>query len=153
MNYRNTIQRDMVFCAVQSLDHPSAEEVYLAIAARYPTISKATVYRNLRLLVEQGKLRRVALPDSADHYDFTLSRHYHISCKRCGKVVDAEWPYMHSLLEQLPSSHGFLIEEHDLILRGLCPDCQQKGLPDKPSVSSCPSAAPKQNIQIWRNRK
>lgn len=124
MTHRNTIQRDMVLEAVHKLNHPSADEVFRVIQSSYPAISRATVYRNLGLLVEQGRLRRVSLPDLADHFDITLPGHYHIACKGCGKVVDAELPYMSTLLDGLSRPHGFVVDEHDIVLRGYCPDCQ-----------------------------
>ena len=48
MQTRNTVQRQIVLQAVRSLhDHPTADSVYAVIAAEHPSISKATVYRNL----------------------------------------------------------------------------------------------------------
>ena len=125
MNSRNTIQRDMVFDAVACLDHPTADEVYRTVIGQQPTVSRATVYRNLGLLVERGKLRRVSVPSGADHYDTTLAEHYHVSCRLCGRVADVEYPYMGELLAQIPVPPGFHIEEHDLFLRGVCRDCMQ----------------------------
>ena len=55
MQTRNTVQRQIVLQAVRSLhDHPTADSVYAVIAAEHPSISKATVYRNLNQLALQG---------------------------------------------------------------------------------------------------
>ena len=55
MKNRNTLQRRLVLETVRRMrNHPTAEEIYLAIAAENPLISEATVYRNLKLLSEQG---------------------------------------------------------------------------------------------------
>ncbi|MDD6142906.1 MAG: transcriptional repressor, partial [bacterium] len=67
MARRNTIQRSLVLEAVNRLhSHATADEVYEEIIQEYPTISKATVYRNLNLLSEMGEIRRLEIPGSAD---------------------------------------------------------------------------------------
>ena len=54
-NSRNTIQRQLVLSAVRQLqNHPTADEVYQKVQKSCPTISRATVYRNLKLLAEEG---------------------------------------------------------------------------------------------------
>ena len=39
--------------------HATTEEVYEFIKKEHPTIGKGTVYRNLGILVEEGKLERL----------------------------------------------------------------------------------------------
>ena len=53
MQTRNTIQRQIVLQAVNQMhNHPTADAIYAVIAAQHPTISKATVYRNLNQLYQ-----------------------------------------------------------------------------------------------------
>ena len=59
--------------------HVTANEVYESIKEAYPTIGKGTVYRNLDILVEEGALRKVEVPDGPNRYDFTLKNHYHVT--------------------------------------------------------------------------
>ena len=57
MQTRNTIQRQIVLQAVNQMhNHPTADAIYAVIAAQHPTISKATVYRNLNQLAAQGEI-------------------------------------------------------------------------------------------------
>ena len=71
MQTRNTVQRQIVLQAVRSLhDHPTADSVYAVVAAEHPSISKATVYRNLNQLALQGEILRVPVPTGADRFDF-----------------------------------------------------------------------------------
>ena len=80
---RNTIQKDLVRNAVYEMKrHVTANEVYEFIKEEYPTIGKGTVYRNLDILVEEGALRKVEVPDGPNRFDFTLKNHY---------------PYMHQM--------------------------------------------------------
>ena len=63
MQTRNTIQRQIVLQAVNQMhNHPTADAIYAVIAAQHPTISKATVYRNLNQLAAQGEILRVPVP-------------------------------------------------------------------------------------------
>lgn len=126
MKQRNTVQRTLVMEAAKALHHPTADEIYHKIAAAHPTVSRGTVYRNLSLLVGQGALRKVAVPDAADRFDITLQDHYHIQCRVCGRVADADLPYQTGLLSRVGNSGGYRVEDHDIILRGVCPDCQRQ---------------------------
>lgn len=91
MAKRNTIQRSLVLEAVNKLHcHATADEVYEEIIKEHPTISKATVYRNLNLLSEMGEIRRLQIPGSADRYDHISRNHCHVKCKVCGRVFDVD---------------------------------------------------------------
>ena len=73
---RNTVQRQIILEAIQNMDtHPTVEEVFLQIHKTHPTISKATIYRNLRLLAGRGEIRQVSLPDEADRFDKRTGQH------------------------------------------------------------------------------
>lgn len=88
MQTRNTIQRQIVLQAVNQIhNHPTADAIYAVIAAQHPTISKATVYRNLNQLAAQGEILRVPVPTGADHFDFNIKPHYHVRCTKCGGVL------------------------------------------------------------------
>ncbi len=122
---RNTIQRNLVLSAVRALSqHPTAEEIYQAILTDYPAISRATVYRNLNLLAQNGEIRRVQVADGADRFDYDHRPHYHIRCRRCGRVFDRRIPYQ-SQLSGSPSDDGFVVESHDIVFAGICPDCNK----------------------------
>jgi len=125
---RNTNQRAIIYDTVSRMhSHPSAETVYEEIKKKYPGIGRATVYRQLRDLAKEGKLRCVALSVGADRFDFTLRAHSHIVCQRCGRVEDISFaePQPLDFPPDDPVS-GFLIEGCDTIYRGLCPACRDQ---------------------------
>ena len=131
MNRRNTIQRDLVLGAVRELGcHATAEEVYGHIAENYPSISKGTVYRNLAVLVDEGAIRRVEIPQAADCFDHVCERHYHVRCVACGKVYDVDMEWMGDLTERVRDMHGFDFLEYDLVFKGVCPACKDKAAAD-----------------------
>lgn len=122
---RHTIQRDIVLQAVLSLGgHCSAEEVYALVAPAHPHISRATVYRNLRLLAQEGRIGRVLVPDAPDRYEAPQQPHYHVKCLRCGKLADVGMPYMETLAQGVFDAHGYQIQSHSIVFYGICPACQ-----------------------------
>lgn len=124
---RNTLQRDMVLNAVQSLhNHPTADEIFGHIRRNYPNISKGTVYRNLNLLVDQGLVCRVShLNNSPDRFDFDLSPHYHFQCKECNCVYDVQIPNAVDLSSQVVLPENFTYESYEVTFSGICSHCQK----------------------------
>ncbi len=122
---RNTVQKRIVLLAANQLDHPSADKVFEATVLQCPHISKATVYRILNNLAQDSKLQRINIPGGADIYDKTLEKHYHFYCVKCGRVTDAPIEYMPSLDKDVG---GCRVISHQLILKGICPECNKKGV-------------------------
>ena len=127
MQTRNTLQKDIILKAVNRLhNHPTADMVYEEVARDFPRISKATVYRNLNQMAQQGLILRIQLPNSADRYDFNTEGHYHLKCIECGQVYDIDLPYMEQLNKLDLGDQGFTIEDHNIIFEGKCPFCNNK---------------------------
>ena len=122
---RNTVQRQIVLDAVKKLNtHPSVEEIYTFIHSEHPSISKSTVYRNLRNLEEGGSLRYISMPDGPPRYDLNYSNHYHFRCKGCERIYDVEIAYLEGINDQVQSMHGFDVGEHDVVFTGFCITCK-----------------------------
>ena len=124
---KNTIQKDLVRNAVYEMKrHVTANEVYEFIKEAYPTIGKGTVYRNLDILVEEGALRKVEVPDGPNRFDFTLKNHYHVRCVKCGEVLDVDMDEIPDLLERIHNTHGIEFLDYDISFKGICPKCREK---------------------------
>ena len=124
---RNTIQKDLVRNTVYEMRrHVTANEVYEFIKEAYPTIGKGTVYRNLDILVEEGALRKVEVPDGPNRFDFILKNHYHVRCVNCGEISDVDMDEILGLLEKIHDTHGTDFLGYDILFKGICPKCQKK---------------------------
>ncbi len=125
---RNTLQKSIVSEVFDSMtNHPSAGMVYDAVHERYPSISRATVYRILAEAAEEGTIRRLKLRDASDRYDLTLKEHHHITCKSCGHVADITVELDDNSLSSLAKAgEGFSIEECHVEFFGLCEKCQKQ---------------------------
>jgi Fe2+ or Zn2+ uptake regulation protein len=106
--------------------HPTVDEIYTAVHEAHPTISKTTVYRNLRHLAENGTIRQISISDGLERYDARTYLHNHFKCKICGVIHDVEMAYMESLDENIKGKYGFQIDEHHVVFTGVCPSCQEK---------------------------
>ena len=110
----------MAFLTKQA-GHPTAVEIFEAVNRVDPRSSRATIYNNLRDLVQAGLIREVAMEGRAARFDTKGMRHHHFICDRCGKVEDIEWygvprPGLGSLGKRI-------LRECELIFRGLCIKC------------------------------
>jgi Fur family peroxide stress response transcriptional regulator len=101
--------------------HPTAAEIFEAVNLLDPRSSKATVYNNLRDLVQAGLVREVAVEGRAARFDAKGARHHHFICDRCGSVEDLEW---YEVRKPAARSLGKrVVRECELIFRGLCTQC------------------------------
>ena len=123
---RDTKQRRLVYDSVMSrCDHPNADDIYTQAHAADPRLSKGTVYRNLKVLSENGDVLHVKIPGT-DRYDRNVYPHYHVLCTVCGKVVDAPLVYSPELDAAVSENTGFAIDTHRTVFEGICPECQKK---------------------------
>ena len=124
---RQTIQKGLIWDAVSEADnHPNAEQIYDTIVNKHPSISRATVYRNLNMLVDEGRVKRVRVLGGPDHFDRTLGKHYHIQCTYCKQVSDIELQDDIVLNSDSMDTHGYELKSYELVFNGICPDCQKK---------------------------
>ena len=100
--------------------HPSAAQVYARVRRRLPRVSLATVYRNLRSLVEEGWLVPVEVPGEPARYEPAGKRHHHhFRCRRCDRLFE-----LGGCRRPVPRApKGFVVESHELTLYGRCASC------------------------------
>lgn len=124
---RNTYQRDLIRTVMNdNFDHPTADEIYELVRKIDSKISRGTVYRNLKILVENNEIIHYHSPFGPDHYDSKITPHYHCLCKKCGKLFDSGISYQENLNKANLSLDGFKLEYHDLVFVGVCKECNEK---------------------------
>ena len=86
---RSTVQRQIILDTLNSTNtHPSVDELYSEIKKKHPSISKATVYRNMRQLADIGKILQIAVENDVSRYDGNTEAHQHFICDSCGGIFD-----------------------------------------------------------------
>ena len=127
-----THQRQVLYEVMRGMEgHPSPEEVYERVKKRIPSISLATVYKNLHLFIETGIFREVSLHHGSLRVEMNDRRHHHLVCTVCKAIADVEEDELggvvsrpHQPLEKLPG--GFLAERFTIDVLGRCIACQTK---------------------------
>ena len=128
-NIRITPQRYAILeYLVESRMHPTADDIYKALADRFPNMSAATVYNNLRLFVKIGFVKELAYGDASSRFDFSNTQHYHAICESCGKIVDLYYPVLDDVEMVAETLTGFQVSHHRMEVYGICPECLEKGV-------------------------
>ncbi|MEP6901066.1 MAG: transcriptional repressor [Actinomycetota bacterium] len=121
-----TKQREVVLQVIrEEPEHLTANEVFDKAKKILPGISFATVYNSLRYLKEAGHIAEISFGNGASRFDSMTSRHDHAICTKCGKLVDMEIELPLEIINFAAEFSKFKPESLELILRGLCPDCNQ----------------------------
>jgi len=126
LGQRHTRQRDAILQAIAEAKGPvSIQQILVrAQAALGGSMGIATVYRTLNLLQESKRIQTVILPDGQTCYERSgLGHHDHFQCKRCRNVYDLEVCPLH-LASGTIIPGGYMVEDHEMTLYGLCPACQ-----------------------------
>lgn len=119
---RSTRQRGAIQQVIAEAGRPLSPQEILALAQeRVPNLGIATVYRNLKLLVDAQQLVVVELPGYSPRFEAVGQLpHHHFQCRDCDRVFDvphAEGDSVHAV------PRGFKVEHHELTLYGVCRDC------------------------------
>ena len=107
---RNSKQRDLILNIINNAyTHPTAEEVYYKAREEISNISLGTVYRNLDTLTKNGDIRRI--------------NHAHFVCNNCSVILDIPREFLQNLNE----ISGNKVHSYDIIFKGICKNCLNKG--------------------------
>lgn len=119
---RVTRQRCAIASAIDDANRPLSPLEVLEIAQKsVQGLGIATVYRNLRLLVDEARIAPVYLPGESPRYESAAhAHHHHFQCTACSRVFD-----VHDCPGDLAglAPEGFVVQRHELTLYGHCPDC------------------------------
>lgn len=124
--YRMTPQRQLVWEALRNAQHHlTAEQIHEAVSRTVPEFNLASVYRTLGLLAELGLAKEVQLGDSAGHWEVAHpDDQFHLVCRRCHSVIHHPGDLVERIRTHLGTDHDFLAEDVDLVVHGVCADCQ-----------------------------
>ena len=130
MQQRQTIQKQIVIETLDKLKHVkghlSIDEIYSAINENYSSISKTTVYRNVRQLAETGMIKQVTLEDGLERYDLNIHDHHHFTCVQCETIYDVEIHGLQDFSACLEEDYGFTAEKVNLSFTGVCKTCKNE---------------------------
>ena len=107
--------------------HPSVEDIYGQIRKDFPTMSLATVYRNILLIKSLGEVLELGFPDGSNRYDGNRPNpHPHVICIKCKKIVDPDVESVDEMKKEVAEETHFQILNHRLDFFGICSECLAK---------------------------
>jgi Fe2+ or Zn2+ uptake regulation protein len=125
--YRVTPQRQLILDAICALGgHVTADAVYERVHAITPALNRATVYRTLAFLSEQGILNPRVFEDG--HLEYELAGpepHHHLICRACGAEIQIHHDEVEDFFAHIAEEHEFIIESRHLTLFGTCRPCNE----------------------------
>jgi Fur family peroxide stress response transcriptional regulator len=125
---RLTPQRDVLLRALsETTGHPTADDLVKKVRKVLPTVSHATVYRNVQELVRAGLIGTLERSGAAVQFEINPDHHHHFMCRRCGQVWDVYLDQVAVTLNRQRSPlKGFQIDRRDVQLQGLCARCRDR---------------------------
>ena len=119
-----THQRQKIYEALVSRPgHYTPEEIYEHVKQELPSISLATIYKNLRTFVQAGMLRDVSPHSGAWRVDANTAPHHHLICTRCHSITDLDIDLLEPVKLQGKLPSGFRLEKFNVEVQGVCKSC------------------------------
>ena len=108
----------------RSEGHPSVEKIYEQLLYDFPTMSLATVYRNVMLIKSLGEVLELGFADGSNRYDGNKPYpHPHVICIQCHKIIDPDLAGLRDMTKEVAVETGFEILTHRLDFFGICSNC------------------------------
>jgi Fur family ferric uptake transcriptional regulator len=124
VSLRVTRPRLAVLTAVHGHPHADTDSIIGVVRGDLGEVSHQAVYDVLRALTGAGLLRRIQPPGSVARYEARVGdNHHHVVCRSCGAIADVDCAVGDAPCLTASDAHGFVIDEAEVVYRGLCPDC------------------------------
>ena len=143
---RITRQRSAILAYLASMDaHPSARQVYRQVKRSVPSVSLATVYNTLGMLVRMRVLRLIDFESLDNRYDRDPGPHINLICTRCGRIQDFQ-PGFPVAPEEVRERTGFDVRDARMEYYGACAECETR-------VPAGPGNRKAKRRKAWARRK
>lgn len=109
-----------------SLTHPTAQALFERLAPEFPSLSRATVYNTLEMLVKVGLAQELVMAgNGVMHYDANLSPHAHLVCTNCESIEDYSDEALEITVNRVVRRSGYDLRGLCVFYYGLCPKCRK----------------------------
>lgn len=103
--------------------HMNIDDLYHALTKKFPTISLATIYKNVNAMIEKIFLNEVKIPNEKAVYELTKAEHSHVVCTSCNAIMDIDLDTS-AILQKAQTLSGFELNESSVVFTGICPKCK-----------------------------
>ncbi len=122
-NIKVTPQRIAIIELMDQYGHISVRDIFAKIKANFPTLSLATVYKNINAMLESNFIKELKIVGHDSKYELVKEDHSHMICNECGKVEDIDLETK-TLITDAKKISNYSIDESNIQLFGICPECR-----------------------------
>jgi len=122
-NLKVTPQRVAIVEELYKNGHMNIDDLYKNLLEKFPSISLATIYKNVNAMVEKIFLNEVKVPDTKTVYELVKEEHSHLICSSCGKIEDIIIDTS-VLNNTLSAVSNFKVDNTEVVFQGTCEKCQ-----------------------------
>lgn len=132
-SYKTRQREQILNCLTENkTKHMTADDIVSWLKERKAEVGKATVYRALDKLIEEGKARKyISEEGKSACYQYVDDKgechmHFHLKCVECGKLIHLECDYLSDLEQHILKHHKFVVDNTKTVLYGVCEDCRHE---------------------------
>jgi Fur family transcriptional regulator, peroxide stress response regulator len=119
-----TPQRVAIVEELYKNGHMNIDDLYKKLLSKFPSISLATIYKNINAMIEKVFLSEVKIPNTKSVYELVKTEHAHLVCSCCGAIEDIKLDPT-SILNEVSTLSSFKIDSTNIVLSGICPKCSK----------------------------
>ena len=133
MNYTNllkdydlkvTPQRVAIVEQLHTNGHMNIDDLYKRLLEKFPSISLATIYKNINAMIDKIFLSEVKIPNSKSVYELVKEEHAHLVCSSCNSIDDVIIDTS-VISNEASVKSGFEIQSSDIVFSGQCTQCSK----------------------------
>jgi len=121
-NLKVTPQRLEIVDILHKNGHINIDDLYKALQSKFPSLSLATIYKNINKMCDNSFLIELKIPDQKNVYELTKKEHSHVVCSKCNAIMDINLDTL-SILNQAKELSHYNLDKSSIIFNGLCPKC------------------------------
>lgn len=123
-NLKVTPQRVAIVNELHNKGHINIDDLFSSLKSTFPSISLATIYKNINAMLEKLFVAEVKIPNAKSVYELTKELHSHLVCKKCNKIEDISLDTA-SLINEATKKSNFKLEDISVVFSGICQECSK----------------------------
>jgi len=121
-NLKATPQRLEIVDALYKSGHLNIDELYTVLKSKFPSLSLATIYKNINTMCDKLFLSEIKIPNRKNVYELRKKEHSHIVCLKCNAILDIEVD-LSTITNKAKEVTNYKLIDTSIIFNGLCPKC------------------------------
>ena len=121
-NLKVTPQRLEIVDILYKNGHLNVDDLYKALQNKFPSLSLATIYKNINTMCDKSFLSEVKIPHQKNVYELSKKEHSHAVCTKCNAVMDINLDTL-NILNQAKKLSNYNLNASSIIFNGTCPNC------------------------------